>query len=53
MSPFMGRYDNEAIEEASKMNDMLEHDKDEDYSYAAIEQLIEKYLVRNRATKEI
>ena len=37
----------------NKMNDMLEHDKDEQYSYAAIEQLIEKYLVRNRATKEI
>jgi ribonucleoside-diphosphate reductase alpha chain len=36
-----------------KMDDMLEHDKDEQYSYAAIEQLIEKYLVRNRATKEI
>jgi len=37
----------------NKMNDMLDHDKDEGYSYAAIEQLIEKYLVRNRATKEI
>ena len=36
----------------NKMNDMLEHEKDEQYSYAAIEQLIEKYLVRNRATKE-
>jgi ribonucleoside-diphosphate reductase alpha chain len=35
------------------MNDMLDHDKDEQYSYAAIEQLIEKYLVKNRATKEI
>ncbi len=37
----------------NKMNDMLEHEKDEQYSYAAIEQLIEKYLVKNRATKEI
>ncbi len=37
----------------NKMNDMLDHSKDEQYSYAAIEQLIEKYLVRNRATKEI
>jgi ribonucleoside-diphosphate reductase alpha chain len=37
----------------NRMNDMLDHDKDEQYSYAAIEQLIEKYLVRNRATKEI
>ena len=40
-------------EDWDKMNDMLDHEKDESYSYAAIEQLIEKYLVRNRATKEI
>lgn len=37
----------------NKMEEMLDHEKDEQYSYAAIEQLIEKYLVRNRATKEI
>ena len=37
----------------NKMNDFIDHSKDEAYSYAAIEQLIEKYLVRNRATKEI
>ena len=36
----------------NRMNDMLDHVKDETYSYAAIEQLIEKYLVKNRATKE-
>ena len=36
----------------NRMNDMLDHEKDETYSYAAIEQLIEKYLVRNRASKE-
>ena len=40
-------------EDWDRMNNMLEHEKDEQYSYAAIEQLIEKYLVRNRATKEI
>ena len=40
-------------EDWNKMNDMLDHSKDETYSYAAIEQLIEKYLVKNRATKEI
>ena len=39
-------------EDWNKMNDMLDHDRDELYSYAAIEQLIEKYLVKNRATKE-
>ncbi len=37
----------------NKMDEIIDHEKDEDYSYAAIEQLIEKYLVRNRATKEI
>ena len=37
----------------NKMNEIIDHSKDEEYSYAAIEQLIEKYLVRNRATKEI
>jgi ribonucleoside-diphosphate reductase alpha chain len=36
----------------NRMNDMLDHDRDEQYSYAAIEQLIEKYLVKNRATRQ-
>jgi ribonucleoside-diphosphate reductase alpha chain len=40
-------------EEWDKMNSIVDHAKDEYYSYAAIEQLIEKYLVRNRSTKEI
>jgi len=40
-------------EDWNRMNEMLDHEKDEQYGYAAIEQLIEKYLVRNRATKEI
>jgi ribonucleoside-diphosphate reductase alpha chain len=31
----------------------VRHERDEEYGYAAIEQLIEKYLVRNRSTKEI
>ena len=37
----------------NKMDSFIDHSKDEQYSYAAIEQLIEKYLVRNRSTKEI
>lgn len=54
----VGLYTHELLEwytedEWNKMNDMIDHTKDEGYSYAAIEQLIEKYLVRNRATKEI
>jgi ribonucleoside-diphosphate reductase alpha chain len=40
-------------EDWNKMNDFIDHSKDEQYSYAAIEQLIEKYLVRNRVTKQI
>ena len=52
-----GLYTNELLtwyseEDWNRMNDMLDHDKDEQYSYAAIEQLIEKYLVKNRATKQ-
>jgi hypothetical protein len=31
----------------------IDHTKDEKYSYAAIAQLVEKYLVQNRATGEI
>jgi len=40
-------------EDWNRMNDMLDHSKDEQYSYAAIEQLIEKYLVRNRSTGKV
>lgn len=53
----VGLYTPELLEwytedEWDKMDDMLDHSKDEQYSYAAIEQLIEKYLVRNRSTKQ-
>ena len=37
----------------NKMESFIDHTKDEQYSFAAIEQLIEKYLLRNRATKEV
>jgi ribonucleoside-diphosphate reductase alpha chain len=54
----VGLYTSELLEwysedDWNRMHDMLDHAKDEEYSYAAIEQLIEKYLVKNRATKEI
>ena len=39
-------------EDWDRMDEILDHSKDEQYGYAAIEQLIEKYLVRNRTTKE-
>ena len=37
----------------NRMQEFIDHSKDEQYSYAAIEQMIEKYLVRNRATGQI
>ena len=54
----VGLYTPELLEwyseaEWDKMDEIIDHEKDEQYSYAAIEQLIEKYLVRNRSTKEI
>jgi len=52
-----GLYTSELLEwytedDWNRMNDMLDHDRDEQYSYAAIEQLIEKYLVKNRTTRQ-
>lgn len=40
-------------DEWNQLDAILDHSKDEDYSYAALEQLIEKYLVQNRVTKEV
>lgn len=54
----LGFYTHELLEwysedDWNKLNDIIDHEKDELYSYSAIEQMIEKYLVKNRATKEI
>ena len=54
----VGLYTSELLEwytedDWNKMDNIIDHDKDENYSYAAIEQMIEKYLVRNRSTKTI
>jgi len=40
-------------EDWNKMDKMINHEKDENASYAAIEQMIGKYLVRNRSTGQI
>lgn len=39
--------------EWDQMQGFIDHEKDEAYSYAAIEQLIDKYLVRNRVTGQL
>jgi ribonucleoside-diphosphate reductase alpha chain len=54
----VGLYTSELLEwyseeEWNRMDNIIEHTKDEAYSYAAIEQLIGKYLVKNRSTNEI
>lgn len=40
-------------EEWDELDKHIDHEKDELLAYAAVEQLIEKYLVRNRATGQI
>lgn len=39
--------------EWDKIGSFINHDKDEKLAYAAVDQLIEKYLVRNRATNQV
>lgn len=39
--------------EWDKMDSFIDHSKDEAYSYSALEQLIGKYLVRNRVTDQM
>ena len=40
-------------EEINEMQDFIKHERDEDMTYAAMEQFRGKYLVQNRATGEI
>jgi len=54
----IGIYSSELLEWYTKeewgiIDLFLDHDKDESYTYAAIAQLAEKYLVQNRATGQI
>jgi ribonucleoside-diphosphate reductase alpha chain len=53
-----GRYDKHLLEDYSQaefaaMNDFIDHNRDMNFSYAAIKQLEGKYLVQNRVTGEI
>lgn len=52
------RYDQHLLEdyteaEFNQMNDYLKHDRDMNFSYAAVKQLEGKYLLQNRVTGEI
>ncbi len=38
-------------DEWEKLNDMIDHNRDDQLAYSAVEQLIEKYLVQDRTTK--
>ena len=54
----LGMYTPELLEwytedDWDRMDKIIDHEKDENYSYSAIEQMIEKYLVKNRSTKVI
>jgi ribonucleoside-diphosphate reductase alpha chain len=54
----LGMYSSELLdwytkEEWDIIDLFLDHDKDENYTYAAVAQLAEKYLVQNRATGQI
>ena len=40
-------------DEWNKINDIIDHEKDESLPYAAVEQLIEKYLVQDRTKKGV
>ncbi len=53
-----GKYDNHLIEDYSEqefaqMDAFVDHNRDKDFSYAAVKQLEGKYLVQNRVTGEI
>lgn len=54
----IGMYSTELLEwytkeEWDQMDEFVDHTKDEKYTYSAIEQLYDKYLVRNRVTNKI
>ena len=53
-----GLYTHELLEwysqaEWDALNKTIDHDKDEGMPYAAVDQMIEKYLIQNRATGEV
>ncbi len=54
----LGVYDKEILEkytmkELSELNDYIKHDRDDNFTYAGMEQFRGKYLVQDRRTKQI
>ncbi|MGL4734623.1 MAG: class 1a ribonucleoside-diphosphate reductase subunit alpha [Enterovibrio sp.] len=54
----LGKYDEQILQDYSReeldlLNTYIDHDRDMDFSYAAVKQLEGKYLVQNRVTHEI
>lgn len=54
----LGKYDKHITEDYTEaefalMDEMIDHDRDMDFSYAAVKQLEGKYFVQNRVTGEI
>ena len=54
----LGVYDKEilklySIEELAELNDYIKHDRDDNFTYAGMEQFRGKYLVQDRRTKQI
>lgn len=54
----LGIYDAEILQmysesEIMKLNKIVKHNRDEDFTYAGLQQMIDKYLIKNRDTGEI
>ncbi len=45
--------DKYSLKEINKINDMIDHDRDFTFTHGGLKQLIDKYLVQNRETKEV
>lgn len=55
---FLGKYDKEILEdytpeEIDDFGDYIDHERDENYAYAAVTQLESKYLVKDRTTNQL
>lgn len=42
-----------SVKDINKINEFIKHDRDFDFTHGGIKQMVDKYLVQNRSTKEI